>query len=757
MEQLDKSFENIDLQDKHMQKSNPDKPSVEDADSTSLYEKFGFLSSASPIGLIITDTDGTIISFNKTVQDLFGISIDDYRNTNVSALYADHNCRQRLLDMFDSSNTVRDFEVEIKDKNGTSHTVLANVDNIQLNDKHVLLASLYDITQFIQTHKSLIDSDRNYQTLFRNVPVGITVTDFQGNLIVSNNAIQELLGYNANELKSMSIREFYFNPSYRLQLLELTKNLGGVRDFETKLRHKNGSAVSVLINTDIIEFNGQKNVLLTSIRDISNLKQAEYELTRERDFSNAILNIAATLIIVLDHKGIVTKFNRACEKMTGYSFDEINGTYLWDHKFFDPVITLEEIEKLLGENYGGTYDTVLVSKNGDKHLISWTFAAILNSSRRAEYVIATGIDVTKRQQAEDELQKANQELASWVEQLRQRTAELNRLNEMGEQLQSCQTITEACAISAQYIKRICPFSNGALYLIKESKNIAEAVEVWGESDFVQKVFEPLSCWSIRRGRQHLVDSHHPGLLCGHVTGPASGQYLCVPLLVNGEAIGILHLNHIDFPGHSQHKTTDQLYSDHKVQIVTTIAEHISLALSNLKLKETLRQQSIRDVLTGLFNRRYMEETLARELNRAEREDKPVGVIMFDIDHFKDFNDLAGHDAGDALLRELGAFLNKTARGGDIVCRYGGEEFLEVLPGTNLENARLHAEKLRQGVKELLVYNLGKPLAKCTISLGVAVFPENGLTGETLLKAADNALYRAKNEGRDRVVIAERLI
>ena len=759
MEQPDKVFENINPQYKHIQKSNPANLSAEDADTDlpSLYEKFGFLSSASPIGLIITDTDGTIISFNKTVQDLFGISIDDYRNTNVSALYADHNDRQLLLDMFDSSNTVRDFEVEIKDKSGTSHTVLANVDNIQFNDKHVLLASLYDITQFIQTHKSLIDSDRNYQTLFRNVPVGITVTNFQGDLIVSNNAIQELLGYSANELKSMSIREFYFNPSYRLQLLELTKNLGGVRDFETKLRHKNDSAVSVLINTDIIEFNGQKNVLLTSIRDISNLKQAEYELTRERDFSNAILNIAATLIIVLDHKGIVTKFNRACEKMTGYSFDEINGTYLWDHKFFDPVITLEEIDKLLGDNYGGTYDTVLVSKNGDKHLISWTFAAILNSSRHAEYVIATGIDVTKRQQAEDELHKANQELASWVEQLRERTAELNRLNEMGEQLQSCQTIAEACAISAQYVKQICPFSNGALYLIKESKNIAEAVEVWGEPDFIQKVFEPLSCWSIRRGRQHLVDSHHPGLLCGHVTGPASGQYLCVPLLVNGEAIGILHLNHIDFPGQSQHKTTDQLYSDHKVQIVTTIAEHISLALSNLKLKETLRQQSIRDALTGLFNRRYMEETLARELSRAEREGKPVGVIMFDIDHFKDFNDLAGHDSGDALLRELGAFLNKTARGGDIVCRYGGEEFLEVLPGTNLENARLHAEKLRQGVKELLVYNLGKPLAKCTISLGVAVFPENGLTGETLLKAADNALYRAKNEGRDRVVIAERLI
>jgi len=748
-------FENINPPNRLIQKSKSTKVNGENADANflSFYEKFGFLSSVSPIGLIITDTDGAIISFNKAIQDLFGISIEEYRNTNVSDLYADQNDRQLLLDMFTASNAVRDFEVKIKHKNGTLRTVLANIDNIQFNNESVLLTSLYDITQFIQTQTNSRASDRNYRTLFSNVPVGITVTNLQGDLIISNNAIKELLGYNPNELRDMSIRDFYLIPTDRLQLIELTKKLGNVRDFETRLKHKSGNALSVLINTDIIEFNGQDNMLLTSIRDITNLKQAEDELTKERDFSNAILNIAATLIVVLDHRGIITKFNRACEQITGFSSDEIVGKYLWDNNFFDPVITREEIGKLLSDNYPGTYDTVLVSKNGNKHLISWTFAAILNSERHAEHVIATGIDITKRQQAEEKLQKANRELASWVERLRERTVEMNQLNEMGEQLQSCQTIAEACAISAQYIKHICPGNNGALYLIKESKNIAEAAEVWGEYDYIQKVSEPLSCWAIRRGRQHLVDDNHPGLLCGHITGPESGQYLCVPLLVNGEAIGILHLNHADLPGQVQHKTTDQLYSDHKVQMITTIADHISLALSNLKLKETLRQQSIRDALTGLFNRRYMEETLEREPSRAEREDKPVGVIMFDIDFFKNFNDLFGHDGGDALLRELGVFLKKTARGGDIVCRYGGEEFLEVLPGANSENASLHAEKIRQGVKDMLVYHLGKPLAKCTISLGVAVFPENGLTSETLLKAADNALYRAKNEGRDKVVMA----
>jgi len=263
---------------------------------------------------------------------------------------------------------------------------------------------------------------------------------------------------------------------------------------------------------------------------------------------------------------------------------------------------------------------------------------------------------------------------------------------------------------------------------------------------------PLNCWAIRRGRIHLVDSSHPGKLCRHITGPQAGQYLCVPLIANSETIGVLYLNHTA-PKQEQQKSTDRLSSNHNTQLILALGEHIALAIGNLRLRETLHHQAIRDSLTGLFNRRYMEESLARELRRGEREKKPVGVIMFDIDHFKDFNDLFGHAGGDALLRKLGAFLNNHTRRGDIVSRYGGEEFVYVLPGASLEETRLRAEDLRQGVTELRVFHLGEPLGKITISFGVAVFPEHGLTSEAILKSADTALYRAKNEGRDRVVVA----
>jgi diguanylate cyclase (GGDEF)-like protein len=186
----------------------------------------------------------------------------------------------------------------------------------------------------------------------------------------------------------------------------------------------------------------------------------------------------------------------------------------------------------------------------------------------------------------------------------------------------------------------------------------------------------------------------------------------------------------------------------------TMAEHIAMALSNLKLHETLRSQSIRDPLTGLFNRRFMEESLELELRRAARNQRPLGVIMIDLDHFKHFNDTFGHEAGDTLLRELGSLLQNNIRGEDIACRYGGEEFTLILPEGSFEITRQRADFLREAIKHIDVQHRGQPLGRITASMGVAVFPEHGRTGKSLLESADAALYRSKNDGRDRVTAAK---
>lgn len=174
----------------------------------------------------------------------------------------------------------------------------------------------------------------------------------------------------------------------------------------------------------------------------------------------------------------------------------------------------------------------------------------------------------------------------------------------------------------------------------------------------------------------------------------------------------------------------------------------------VRLTETLRQQSIRDPLTGLFNRRFMEEALLRELLRAERLEQSLSVIMLDIDHFKRFNDTFGHDAGDLVLRQVGAFLHAHIRGADIACRYGGEEFILVLPGASLAAAQARADQLRLVTRDLVLQYEGQSLGTFSFSIGVAGYPEHGRIYSALLRAADEALYRAKRAGRDRVVVAQ---
>lgn len=244
------------------------------------------------------------------------------------------------------------------------------------------------------------------------------------------------------------------------------------------------------------------------------------------------------------------------------------------------------------------------------------------------------------------------------------------------------------------------------------------------------------------------------LICPHIIQTEPSDYLCVPLIAQGEALGLLHLQHKDDSGKKDNlESRADWYGQAKKRRIHSIVDSLSLSLANLKLRSTLRQQSIRDPLTGMFNRRYMEETLEREILRAARNNEQVGVIMLDIDHFKQFNDTFGHQAGDVLLQSLGHFFLAHIRGEDVACRYGGEEFILLLPGSNIEKAKQRAEEMREKVRYMNVTYQGQTLGTITLSFGIAVFPEHGSTSDYLIQAADQAMYRAKLEGRDRVVVA----
>ncbi len=358
-------------------------------------------------------------------------------------------------------------------------------------------------------------------------------------------------------------------------------------------------------------------------------------------------------------------------------------------------------------------------------------------------ILTINRDITRRKRAESQLVEVNEKLQTWVNDLEQRTHEITLLGEMSEVLQACLTVEEAYNAIAYLLPTLFPDLPGSIYTISASKNIVESVADWGNLTTSEKLFGLEDCWGLRRGQIHFVENtNSSGLLCKHLQDTKPSEYCCVPMMAQGEALGILYL-----------ASSGGRLTEIKRKLAIAVAEQLSLALANLKLQQQLKSQSIQDPLTGLFNRRYLETTLERELQRARRNQQPMSVIMLDVDYFKRFNDTFGHEAGDAVLRELGQLLQKSIRGSDFACRYGGEELTLVMPGASLEIAIARAEQLRQGVKQLQVNYRGQPLGAIALSLGVASFPEHGSTAESVMRAADAALYKAKNSGRDRVEVA----
>ena len=282
----------------------------------------------------------------------------------------------------------------------------------------------------------------------------------------------------------------------------------------------------------------------------------------------------------------------------------------------------------------------------------------------------------------------------------------------------------------------------------------EAVLSWGEAPPQEDAFLSSECWGLRRGQTHQMDDPQGTMLCQHVKPPILAGALCIPLTARGKTLGLMHL--MGAPGGPVASADGEAVGEYRQRLAQTVAQQISSALFDLRLQETLREQATRDPLTGLFNRRYMEETLHRELYRAARKKARVGFVLFDLDHFKKYNDRFGHAAGDAALREVSSFVQRHSRAEDIVCRYGGEEFLLVLSDCSSADLVRRAEQIRQGVKALRLEHDQRDLGTITLSAGVALFPEHGRTVDELFQVADAALYQAKKDGRDRVTVADAL-
>ncbi|WP_417471564.1 diguanylate cyclase [Luteimonas mephitis] len=352
-------------------------------------------------------------------------------------------------------------------------------------------------------------------------------------------------------------------------------------------------------------------------------------------------------------------------------------------------------------------------------------------------------EIRRRSDAEAAAREVQGQLREGNAELQHKSADLRALSRYGGMLQGCLDADEALQLTSRMLSTLRPGTAGTIYRMRNSQDHAEAAIHWGRHRAASaESLLPDACWGLRRNQPHLV-SDVSASRCSHVSAVDHDgvAIACIPLMAQGAQIGLLYLSDDD----------DGFLS--RIDIIEAVAEQLSMALSNLSLRERLRLQSIREPLTGLFNRRYLEESATRELARCARRELPLSLMMLDIDHFKAFNDVHGHAGGDALLAAFGTLLAEHSRGEDIACRYGGEEFTLILPEAPVDAALQRAEAIRAAVETMRVQHMGRELPRVTVSIGVAAFPAHGDSPESLLRVADEALYRAKHNGRNRVECA----
>ncbi|MET0047773.1 MAG: diguanylate cyclase [Sedimenticola sp.] len=336
-------------------------------------------------------------------------------------------------------------------------------------------------------------------------------------------------------------------------------------------------------------------------------------------------------------------------------------------------------------------------------------------------------------------QQATQLLEAKV---KERTSSINLLQRLGSSLSACSKMEEAAEVTRLIVEKILPDTRGAVFITKSSRNIEEMLVSWGGEWRGEQQFIPDDCWAMRKGRLHLSNDEEISMACSHLQRSDYNQSVCIPLIAQGETLGSFTA-----------LTDADRWSERDLGMAQTLAEQISVTLASLQLRESLKQQAIRDPLTGLFNRRYMMESLQQSISRADRNDSTLGVMMIDIDDFKSFNDNYGHDVGDLVLKQMAAEMRLCTRKEDTLSRYGGEEFCLVCPDLNDNDFEELGARLCDQVRKLTLSVREMTLSDLTISIGIATYPGHAKDAETLIKIADDALYQAKASGKNRFVMA----
>lgn len=471
---------------------------------------------------------------------------------------------------------------------------------------------------------------------------------------------------------------------------------------------------------------------------------------RERELRTTISNAPIGMAIV-ELNGRFRVVNESLGDMLGYTVDELTQLRFQDITYeLDLDASLTRADDLIaGVSNSYRQEKRYRHKSGHPIVVQLDVSLLRDEQGAPLHFIAQIQDITERKQFEQKLHDNNLKLESSLSQIIRWNREISALSELSKTLQYCNSLDELGTAFGSFAEVLFSPHSGTLYVIGCDDEQLTPLVRWGRPpDGDDQTFNCWSCWGMRTGQPRWSDQAD-GQRCDHVHRADGELALCLPLRIQGSQIGLLCL----YPDPAHLSSNDDEAREELLRLAVMAADRIDIGIANIRLRETLREQTVRDPLTGLYNRRHLDDTLLREISRARRSGEPLSLLMMDVDHFKRINDGRGHDFGDRALRLISQTLIDACRGSDLVFRYGGEEFAVLMPGLSPEDAEQKAAELRQRITAAGELLLDQGPHGLTVSVGIASFPDTADSPQNLLQRADCALYQAKHNGRNCVAVS----
>jgi diguanylate cyclase (GGDEF)-like protein/PAS domain S-box-containing protein len=716
--------------------------------------RFRAISDNAVDAIIISDAGGNVVFWNPAAERMFGYLPDEIMGRNIHKILAPARFREegdrnfaRFVSTGEGNLLGKTVSLSALRKDGTEFPIDISLSAINLGGARNALGLIRDTTEREKAVADLRERSAELEEAQRVAHVGNWTYDPRTSVAEWSEEIYRIFGCDPSQPAPgpAEYANLLVPASIALMTASLQACASSGEPFEINLEILKAGG-----KTGWVSLRGEAHQPATglmhlrgTIQDITARVQAEERVRDEEAMFRGLVeqNMSGTFIVSED--STITYVNPRGVDMLGADRDDaVIGRRVLD--FVDAPFKAAVVATMEALLKGGqtTAELPLRLRKINGELLAVLAQSVPAIYRREHVIFTVLVDMSEQQRAQDEIAKLNEQLATTVDTQRRQGADQAAIARLSDVLQSCRTTSEAYPIVAAAAGRLFPKMSGVFARLDSGTRQVFRTAQWGPDPRCLPVFATDDCWALRTGEPFEVDGPDAVPQCQHFSAPPPGQSLCLPLSVRGETRGLLHLE--SAPGVA--------FDDDMRRLAQSFGDVVKLSLSNLNLRDTLAEQALRDPLTGLFNRRYLDEALPREISRAQRGRTQLTVAMLDIDHFKRFNDEHGHDAGDLVLSEIGALLRDDVRGGDIACRYGGEEFVIVLPECDLSAALVRLTQIADAAKRKTLQFLGVTLPRVTLSIGVAGFGPFLPDADRLITAADKAMYLAKGNGRDRIEV-----